>query len=392
MTHDTCPFLVIYVIWHPIFTGGPEIAEVLRQHFRRNLYENISGGAGISVIFRSAILTDTGVPISIDLDDAHSTAIVVLADDFLSTDPAWIKYVQELAIRTDKKGLAARIFPVSIDSNVLARLNIEEQALRWDRWLGTKPELFQLLTSSLTYQFCRMLRHYLEHLRHPTEEDDALEAYLKKVQIFLSHSKHDDKGEEIAYKIRDRLHAGNGLAGFFDVHDIPAGLKFNKVLLQQVRVSAMVAIHTDSYSSREWCRREIIEAKRWSVPLVVANSLNDLDERGFPYMGNVPVVRLDPNENRIDFVIGRLLDEVLKDFLWRCQLMLLQDPAINNIFFVPRPPELISLAILPPEIETPNPIIVYPDPPLSKEEQRLFEEICPRVKLLSLNEWLAGAI
>jgi hypothetical protein len=56
------------------------------------------------------------------------------------------------------------------------------------------------------------------------------------------------------------------------VHDIPAGLRFHKVLLQQVRVSAMVAIHADSYSSREWCRREIIEAKRWNVPLVVANA------------------------------------------------------------------------------------------------------------------------
>jgi hypothetical protein len=57
----------------------------------------------------------------------------------------------------------------------------------------------------------------------------------------------------------------------------------------------MVAIHTDSYSSREWCRREIIEAKRWNVPLVVANGISNLDERGFPYMGNVPVVRLEPH-------------------------------------------------------------------------------------------------
>ncbi|MCU0091939.1 TIR domain-containing protein [Pseudomonas koreensis] len=391
MTHDTCPFLVIYVVWHPFFSEGPEIAETLRQHFRRNLYENVAGGAGVSVIFRSAVSPDAEVPISIDLDEAHSTAVVILVDENLSTNQAWIEYVQELAVRTEKKGLGARIFPVSFNQKVLARLNIEEQALRWDRWQGTKPEQLQLLTSSLTYQFCRMLRHYLEHLKRPSEDEEALEAYLKKVQIFLSHSKHDDKGEEIAYAIRDRLHAGNGLAGFFDVHDIPAGLKFNKVLLQQVKVSAMVAIHTDSYSSREWCRREIIEAKRWSVPLVIANSLNDLDERGFPYMGNVPVVRLDTDDNRINFVIGRLLDEVLKDFLWRCQVIIFQDNTMKNVFFVPRPPELISLAILPPEIETPDPIIVYPDPPLSKEEQRLFEEICPRVQLRSLNEWLAGA-
>jgi hypothetical protein len=51
--------------------------------------------------------------------------------------------------------------------------------------------------------------------------------------------------------------------------------RFQKVLLKQVRLSAVVAIHTDSYSSREWCRREIVEAKRWNVPLVVANCLAD---------------------------------------------------------------------------------------------------------------------
>ncbi|WP_204306774.1 toll/interleukin-1 receptor domain-containing protein, partial [Klebsiella pneumoniae] len=77
---------------------------------------------------------------------------------------------------------------------------------------------------------------------------------------------------------------GDGLATFFDVHDIPTGVRFDRAILLQVRVSAVVAVHTDSYSSREWCRREIIEAKRWNVPLVVANCIADADERGFPYM------------------------------------------------------------------------------------------------------------
>ena len=68
-----------------------------------------------------------------------------------------------------------------------------------------------------------------------------------------------------------------------------------------------MAVHTDSYSSREWCRREIIDAKRCNVPMVVVNSMRDVDERGFPYMGNVPIVRMDPNTtNRIAVVMGRL--------------------------------------------------------------------------------------
>jgi hypothetical protein len=334
-----------------------------------------------------------GVPLPIDLAEAETTAVIVLADETLVSNRDWLEYVRALAGRAEDVGLAARVFPVSMTTGVLSRLGMAEQALRWDHWGGSYEEKVRALISALAYQFCRMLRHYLEHLMRPAEEHDALEAYLKKVQIFLSHSKHDGVGERMALKIRDRLYAGTGLSGFFDVYDIPAGLKFDKVLLQKVRVSAMVAIHTDSYSSREWCRREIIEAKRWSVPLVVANSIDDLDERGFPYMGNVPVVRLDPNgEDRIDFVIGRLMDEVLKDFLWKCQVKLAEGMHKDNVFYIPRPPELISLSAIPVDRDVLDPIMVYPDPPLSKEEERLFEDIAPGVQLRSLNEWLAGAV
>jgi hypothetical protein len=157
-----------------------------------------------------------------------------------------------------------------------------------------------------------------------------------------------------------------------------------------VRLSAVIAIHTDSYSSREWCRREIIEAKRWNVPLVIANCIADRDERGFPYLGNVPIVRMDPGPvDRFDTVVGRLLDEVLKDFLWRCRVELV-GVKDNAVVFVPRPPELISLCCLPGRDEVPEPTIVYPDPPLSAEEERLFEEVAPGVRLRSFTEWLAG--
>lgn len=393
MPDPTRPFLVLYVVWHPNFAKGEEIAEALREHFRRKLYENVAGGTGLSVIYRFAAAPGSLAPLPIDLSEAETTAVVVLADGNLATDAAWTEYTRELVHRTERAGLSARVFPVAIDVGVLNELGLDEQALRWDRWTGSFEQRCRALIGELAYEFCRMLRHYLEHMKRPAEDEAALQAYLKKVQIFLSHSKHDRDGEQIAYAIRDQLHAGHGLSSFFDVHDIPAGLRFNTVLLHQVRVSAMVAIHTDSYSSREWCRRELIEAKRSNVPLVVANCISDLDERGFPYMGNVPIVRLEPGgADRIGFVIGRLLDEVLKDFLWRCRVELARGSADPSVVFMPRPPELISLACLPPATDVPEPMIVYPDPPLSAEEERLFAEIAPRVQLRSLTEWLAGAV
>jgi hypothetical protein len=387
---STRPFLAVYVAWHPGFGSGAAIAKKLHNHFRRDLYGNVAGGAGLSVIYRSAPDPETGAPMSITLEESETTAIVVLIDHRLATDPAYVQWTRDVAGLTEAAGLRARLFLVAIDETGTS-LGFTEQAARWDRWAGMEESARLLrLASDLTYQFCRMLRSYLERLRRPDEKDAALEQYLKKVEIFLSHSKHDPDGERIAHAVRRFIFDGDGLASFFDVHDIPAGLRFDAVLLEKVKVSAVVAIHTDSFSSREWCRREIIEAKRWNAPLVIADCISDTDERGFPYLGNVPVVRMDPGKvDRIADVVARLLDEVLKDFLWRCRVeSAVAGGGENDVAFMPRAPELIALVGL---VDQPGDavVVVYPDPPLGAEEQRLFEQIAPRFRLRSFTEWVA---
>lgn len=365
------------------------MAKQLYDHYRRELFDNVAGGTGLGVFYRSEADTSSNTPLGVDVEDAETTAIVLLFDENFAADEAYLAWARDLAARTDRVGLRARVFPVAIDAS-LTRTGFTQQAARWDQWqdMGEADRLVRL-TSDLTYQFSRMLRSYLERLRRPEEEDAALDQYLRKVQVFISHSKRDPDGERIAKLVRKALFEGDGLSSFFDVHDIPTGIRFDKAILQQVRVSAVVAIHTDSYSSREWCRREIIEAKRWNVPLVVANCIADTDERGFPYMGNVPVVRMDPSSaDRIDRVVARLLDEVLKDFLWRCRVELAQNLKHDGVVFLPRPPELISLASLEDHAGA-DVTLVYPDPPLGTEEQRLFEIVAPKVLLRSLTEWLA---
>ncbi|WP_396429497.1 toll/interleukin-1 receptor domain-containing protein [Limnohabitans sp.] len=391
MILSTRPFLVLYVVWHPAFDEGQLIAKKLYEHYRRELYSNVAGGAGLSVIYRPVPDPITLAPVTIDFSESETSAVVMLIDECFAGDDHYVAWSKGLMSETDAVGLSTRVFPIAINSGA-TRMGFAEQAVRWDRWVTLDTEArLRRLTADLTYQFCRMLRFYLEHLHRPDEEEAALEQYLKKVQIFLSHSKHDKNGERIAKEIRQHIFNGDGLATFFDVHDIPTGVRFDKVLLHQVKSSAVVAIHTDSFSSREWCRREIIEAKRWSVPLVVADCISDTDERGFPYMGNVPVVRMDPVKvDRIDNVIARLLDEVLKDFLWRCRVQLVLSAGTVKAAFLPRSPELVSLAALsghPGE----HVLVVYPDPPLGAEEQRLFEQIAPRYQLRSLTEFLAIA-
>ncbi len=37
MPDPTRPFLVLYIVWHPGYAEGADIAESLREHFRRKL-------------------------------------------------------------------------------------------------------------------------------------------------------------------------------------------------------------------------------------------------------------------------------------------------------------------------------------------------------------------
>ena len=379
------PPFMLYVAWHPDYVKGAAIADRLYHHFGSHRYRNIVGGAGVSVLFRSTTAPGSATPLPIEWDDADVTAVVVLVDDMLASDPEWVQYIHGLVGEAEAKGFGARVFPVTMATGVLD-MGLDVQALRWDHWGGSDDEREQQLLREVTCEFSRMLRHQLGQLQHP-DTPDALESYLKNVRVFLSHSKHDEHGTPVAKAIRDWLHGNSSLSSFLDVYDIPAGLPFAAVMDHNIQIGVLLAICTDSYSSRQWCRHEVIEAKRNNIPMLVVDCLETVDERALPYLGNVPVIRMNPSlRNRIEQVAGLLLDEVFKDFLWRCRVERLRQ-SHPQVLFMARPPEMISLASLPRSTGEPKRLIVYPDPPLSTEESCLLSDLVPGLHLYSLIQW-----
>ena len=357
------------------------------MHFGRDLYRAVGEERGVSVLERSEPVPDARTPLPIDWDDAEFTAVVVLAESTLIDDCEWANHVRGIAQTAHMRGIPAGFFPVTMDRRGL-ELGVVQQALRWDLWNVPDANPAGRLTSDLTHEFCRMLRHRLDRLGSTADGEAPLERYLEKIRVFLSHSKHDDDGESVAHSIRDWIHAHSPLESFFDVYDTPPGLPFGEVLLHQIGAGAVVAVHTDSYSSREWCRREVIEAKRRMVPMIVVDCLRDIDPRGMAYLGNVPVVRMEPDRtDRIAAVASCLLDEVFRTWLWLCRVA----PYLSDspgVLFTARPPELIALAAMPSGSEDAAPAIVYPEPLLSADEERLFREISPGVRVQTLTDWL----
>ncbi len=100
------------------------------------------------------------------------------------------------------------------------------------------------------------------------------------------------------------------------------------------------------------------------------------------------MVPLINDTKSIQILVNRLLDEVLLQMLWRCRTTPLSERH-SDILFVPQPPELLTFAQLSNSSATPA-LIVYPDPPLGNEEEKLFEGLNPPVR--SFNEWLVDGI
>ena len=383
------PPFILYVAWHPGYVKGAAIAERLHHHYGSHRYRNIVGGAGVTVLFRSTNAPGSATPLPIEWGEADATAVVLLVDDMLASDPDWVQYIHGLVGEAEAKGFGARVFPVAMATGVL-NIGLDVQALRWDHWVGSDDEREQQLLREITCEFSRMLRHQLGQLQHP-DTPDALGTYLKNVRVFLSHSKHDEHGTPVAEAIRDWLHGNSSLSSFLDVYDIPAGLTFAAVMDHTIQSGVLLAIRTDTYSSRQWCRHEVIEAKRYNIPMLVVDCLETVDERALPYLGNVPVIRMNPNlRNRIEQVAGLLLDEVFKDFLWRCRVERLRQ-SHPQVLFMARPPEMISLSSLPHSTGERERLIVYPDPPLSTEESCLLSDLVSGLHLYSLIQWQGEA-
>lgn len=381
------PF-VLHVVWHPQCSAAPAIAEELRRHFASDRYHDIAGGAGVTVLLRDADTPHSDAPPAIGWAGGEIVAVVVLLDHATVADSRWALYLHDITGQADERGLATRVFPVALEAGALGD-GLKVQALRWDRWSEDSEAGRRIgrLIRELTHEFTRMLRHWLRS--QPDHAGDELRRYRQSIQVFLSHSKHDDHGEAVAKAIRGWFHEHSALASFLDVDDMMAGVRFDAAIDDAIRHGVLVAIYTDSYSSREWCRREAILAKRHGVPMLVVDCLQDKDDRAFPYLWNVPVVRMGVDQpERAGQVASALLDEVFKDYLW--QQRTVQHRLAPRTVFTSRPPELATAAAFGGTPSDEESVIVHPDPPLGLEERGLFADTLPNVRVCTLSEWLVG--
>jgi hypothetical protein len=356
--------LSIYVLWHPEFVHGPMLAHKIAEWCSGGTADIRATGQGIPVHFRSDpwrasnALPDEPKPPEpaashdpvaihmrsryvwrrpIELDEAEHNVFLPLVDDHMVDAPSWRRDLLDLA-RRHRAGQSLRaarrsagsgapqvhLIPIQV-TPAWGRLPDEVsgiQALHLRQWddgnHGDKNQrdrwvvrIRRLVTQALV----RLLREFRGQ-RLPTE-------------VFLSHAKLDLKlGPGVAEQLRD-VAAGYGqIDVFYDENDLPSAKAWKpRMMRAAAQTAGFIAVLSDHYATRYWCRREIQQARTpvrvsqrgtddrdlWMVrPSVVAVTMSGQWSRLVGELGTVPAImwRHDDSDHA-----AAILDQLFREAL-----------------------------------------------------------------------------
>lgn len=303
--------------------------------------------------------------------EADQVLMVLLADDNLAVSArrptksgmTWGEYATRLRSITESAG--HRFMPVQLT----------ESAYPIDERLGDTNFLRAWAIDGVEKRhkfIARRLVHLLiRRLRPRPDNEDS-----PPVTIFLSHTKLDLEHEPRVVKtLLAHLTATQPEKTWFDSGDIATGSRFAHEIENGVKDTALLAIVTDSYSSRSWCRKEVLLAKHHQRPVVIVDAVQDREIRRFPYSGNTPVIRWRGRDQDAHDVVDLLLREVLRHAY--AEESLKQRKRQGDVVF-PAGPELVTIVHHTKEKD--QPVILYPDPPLGPEELEVLERTGMRVE------------
>ncbi len=352
--------LAIYVLYHSEYSDGEKAFEMIYQLLCRDVNKPLTDGIDIPVYLRTGADKDTIK--EIDFSESDKTAVIVLIDENMFCSEVWRKYLQQI-VTTNTTNANVKIYPIALcqygfeildDISKIQGLKVESNNYSFkDNWDLVQTRLLETL-----YRF----------LTDPNS----------KVQLFISHAKKDCECK--AKQLRDYLNSNTKLDTFFDVNDILDANDFEKQLKDNVESSLLVVLKSDAYSEREWCRKEVIIAKRNNVPTIVVDCISKGSKRLFPYLGNCPMVQYSDNWSEM---IVCLLKSALNQTYQKLLLnkFKVNDASIKNI--IPHMPELFSFVGL---NNDESQKVIYPEPPLGNEEKEVLRDCNNKIEFVTPTE------
>jgi hypothetical protein len=389
------PVLEVYVVWHPADADGRPITEEIIQHFHGTTFTGLIGGA-VEVFVRSEgwrSSTDAPRPIPTpgagppnNLAQAQFTAVVPLLGNALAaaveSGGAWRAFVQGIADAEKAAPGRVGVFPYRLHPTATQGTVLGTLLGRYQTIAANAPQMPHDTPQGLR---CRDLSQGLAQF---LSGDPA-----RQLKAFISHTKHSASAEMGDVKalialVRDVI-GTTRLGEFFDANDLQPGSDWSQVLQENAANSALLALRTDLYPTREWCQKEMLIAKRSGMPIVILDGIGYAEERGSFLMDHVPraPIRTEGTEwKRRDVyrALNLLVDECLKRELWKQQQLLGRErPDLAVSWWAPHAPEPLTLIQWLKTAKADGHLptgesklrILHPDPPLGPDERSVLEEM-----------------
>jgi len=340
--------LLVHLVFHPESDSARELAKQI--HIALNRDPNVPG-LRIPTVFCAEDGSDNP-PENQRLDQAERSFVIPLADTDMDVDETWCSFVADLWHECQET--PHRCLPIQLSAEAWP-LDERLSGVNFVRAYGLSN------VNNTSFVIRRIVTEMCRFLHGDPLVDKSPEAPTK---LFISHTKIDVEEEpQVVNELREHLSHDQPIKVWFDSGDIPGGSRFAQEIAEGIEDSSLLCVRTNHYAGREWCRKEVLLAKEKSCPMVVINAVTTNELRSFPYLGNVPEVRWDGDPNK---AIDLLLKETLRHLHSTLILQAWKEP--NDKLFL-SPPELLTLLNLPE-----NTTVLYPDPPLGKEEIDTLEK------------------
>ncbi len=361
--------LSVFIVWHPDYTEGQQIADFLYSILCRDFSKPLIRSMGIPVYFRNTRAAKASQPIDIDFSESEYTAVIALVDDKFILDPEFRKYIDEISDECDKVAIKRRVYPIAISKNA-HKVSAKFSEINFIP-INEKASPIEQIKSNVLHELCRLLMN----MKKASDEKDSTPV-SPPVKLFISHSKHDESKDD-AVDFRNFINSQTQLKTFFDANDIAYGSNFGEQIKKSSRESALVAFQSDSYADREWCRVEVLEAKKAGCPIVIVNAVQNKEQRVFPYLGNYPSIRFK-DKNYLQ-IIDLTLEQVLFNrYTIKFIDSLTDQYGIKANRILSTSPELFNFIQLKKDGLNKKEeigLVIYPDPPLGSEEMEILNQL-----------------
>ncbi len=213
-------------------------------------------------------------------------------------------------------------------------------------------------------------------------------------QLFISHAKVDlPSTGNAASEIQKHVASDTTGKAFFDKVSILAGDDLTEQIDRGSGEGVFIAVRGDMYSSRAWCRRELLHAKQCRVPTLTVEVLASGESRSAAYAGNGPTVVWDRTPDAASRVVTLAMVEAVRHlfFLEEARRVIEATDLPDTTERLSRPPELLDVVALRGRTDAALPVL-HPDPPLPSFERAVLLEADRRLRPVTPTTAFAGAI